>query len=46
MSRTRPSLQDIIAMTNRVTRRTMRNRWNQGLVVTAFELAPAESNAA
>ncbi len=46
MSRMCPSSQEIIAMTNKVSRRNMQRKQNHGLVITALELANAESTAA
>ena len=46
MSCTHPSSQEIIAMTNRVTDCSIQSRRNHGLVITALELAQAESMAA
>jgi hypothetical protein len=46
ISRTRPSSQEIIAMTNKVSWQNMQCGQNRGLVITALELANAESTAA
>jgi hypothetical protein len=42
----RPSFQEIMAMINKVSRRNTQCRQNHGLVVTALELAHAESTTA
>ncbi len=44
MSQNRPSYRNLIAMTNMVSRRAFQKR-NLGLVVTALQLAQAESAA-
>ncbi len=46
MSCTYPSSREIIAMTNRASQRIMQCRQNHGLIITALELAQAESMAA
>jgi hypothetical protein len=45
MSCTRPSSHDLIAMTNRVLRRSLQNKRHLSIVVTASHLAQAESTA-
>jgi hypothetical protein len=46
LSRTRPSIEGIIARTTKVSRRNSRQQQHRGLSATALELAQAESSAA